>query len=197
MLVSTIYSKGAPGKQPRKKKRGKGVSNGRKVNVARRQAVLVLKEAGQEVRGDLANLVLVNKLVETGKLADGFYGRKKAGSVLVAWYDRLDTKIKGTRDVAKPRNVQTAKPQNVKSDEFLESWEWTNLRYRVLQFHGRKCQCCGAQPPAVVLHVDHIKPRSLYPELAMEFDNLQVLCAACNKGKSNKHFEDFRLKLVE
>ena len=35
----------------------------------------------------------------------------------------------------------------------------------------------------VVLHVDHIKPRSKFPELELSLDNTQVLCADCNLGK--------------
>ncbi|RYZ77711.1 MAG: hypothetical protein EOP05_00795 [Proteobacteria bacterium] len=42
------------------------------------------------------------------------------------------------------------------------------------------------------MHVDHIKPRSKYPHLELEFSNLQVLCRQCNFGKSNKYEDDFR-----
>lgn len=85
----------------------------------------------------------------------------------------------------------------VKSKEFLESREWQSLRYEALKKHGRKCQCCGAKPPSVVLHVDHIKPRYRYPELCLDINNLQVLCAACNMGKGAKHEDDFREKTNE
>jgi 5-methylcytosine-specific restriction endonuclease McrA len=52
---------------------------------------------------------------------------------------------------------------------------------------------CGRRAGnGVVIHVDHIKPRSLYPELALEFSNLQVLCMDCNQGKSNRDFTDWR-----
>ena len=46
-----------------------------------------------------------------------------------------------------------------------------------------------------VMHVDHIKPRSKFPDLELEFDNLQILCKACNLGKSNKDQTDFRQRL--
>ncbi|RYZ77144.1 MAG: HNH endonuclease [Proteobacteria bacterium] len=42
------------------------------------------------------------------------------------------------------------------------------------------------------MHVDHIKPRSKYPHLELEFSNIQVLCPPCNFGKSNKYEDDFR-----
>jgi len=42
------------------------------------------------------------------------------------------------------------------------------------------------------MHVDHIRPRSKSPSLELDPDNLQVLCKACNLGKSNLDDTDFR-----
>lgn len=42
------------------------------------------------------------------------------------------------------------------------------------------------------MNVDHIKPRRAFPALALVFDNLQVLCGTCNKGKSNSDAVDLR-----
>ena len=80
------------------------------------------------------------------------------------------------------------------SNNFYDSREWLDIRYRVLVKYGRECMCCGKTKG--VMNVDHIKPRSLYPELALEFDNLQVLCPDCNTGKSNKYFDDLRNKQI-
>lgn len=44
----------------------------------------------------------------------------------------------------------------------------------------------------IVIHVDHIQPRSKRPELALCFENLQLLCADCNLGKSNTDNTDWR-----
>jgi 5-methylcytosine-specific restriction endonuclease McrA len=76
--------------------------------------------------------------------------------------------------------------------KFYETKEWRSLRYRALKLHGARCQCCGRSPPGVVLHVDHIKPRSKYPELELELSNLQILCEDCNLGKSNRDDTDWR-----
>ncbi|WP_242637203.1 HNH endonuclease [Enterobacter cloacae] len=35
------------------------------------------------------------------------------------------------------------------------------------------------------MHVDHIKPRSKFPHLALEITRFRVLCEDCNKAKSN------------
>lgn len=46
---------------------------------------------------------------------------------------------------------------------------------------------CGRNPidHGVTLHIDHKKPRSRFPELALVETNLQVLCEDCNLGKLN------------
>ena len=42
------------------------------------------------------------------------------------------------------------------------------------------------------MHVDHILPRSKYPELELWFMNQQVLCKWCNWEKSNTDYTDYR-----
>ncbi len=79
------------------------------------------------------------------------------------------------------------------SDEFLSSFEWRSLRMMALKQHGATCQCCGASPKTgAVMHVDHIKPRKLFPQLALDLNNLQVLCGECNHGKGNWDQTDWR-----
>lgn len=82
--------------------------------------------------------------------------------------------------------------QILRKKDFYNSTSWKALRYKALKLYGRKCICCGATPPDAILHVDHIKPRSKYPELELDIDNLQVLCSACNIGKGNRDSVDFR-----
>lgn len=70
--------------------------------------------------------------------------------------------------------------------DFYSSGKWLNLRHQALVKYGSRCACCGITPTqGAIMHVDHIKPRSLYPEIALDIENLQILCEACNKGKSN------------
>jgi len=76
---------------------------------------------------------------------------------------------------------------------FYGSREWRELRYKVLALHGARCQCCGAsRDEGYRMHVDHIKPRQRYPDLALVLENLQVLCDECNIGKSNRDATDWR-----
>jgi 5-methylcytosine-specific restriction endonuclease McrA len=75
---------------------------------------------------------------------------------------------------------------------FYTSDNWRRLRYEAIIKYGRKCMACGAVGPGVVFHVDHIKPRSQFPHLELNIDNLQVLCESCNIGKSNWDQTDWR-----
>jgi hypothetical protein len=53
--------------------------------------------------------------------------------------------------------------------------------------------CCGvSSKEGAIICVDHIKPRNTHPELALNPDNLQVLCDVCNQGKGAWSTTDFR-----
>lgn len=87
--------------------------------------------------------------------------------------------------------------EEANSPNFLDSREWKALRMAVLAQHGNACMCCGAKPnPGLgkFANVDHIKSRRKSPDLALCFDNLQVLCSDCNGGKLNWDETDWRPK---
>ena len=79
----------------------------------------------------------------------------------------------------------------VNSKAFLFSPEWKKLRYEVIAIFGRRCMCCGSGER---ICVDHIKPRKRYPHLALDINNLQILCGDCNEGKGNWDETDFRTR---
>ena len=81
----------------------------------------------------------------------------------------------------------------IASKEFLKTYEWRKVRLEVLLKYESRCMCCGNSPPfGVVICVDHIKPRKTHPELALDVNNLQVLCDVCNHGKGNWKVHDWR-----
>jgi len=78
-------------------------------------------------------------------------------------------------------------------EDFYRSEQWRKLRYAALRNSKGVCELCGAAPSqGKPLHVDHIKPRSRYPEYALDPKNLQVLCDDCNLGKGNSDTIDWR-----
>lgn len=55
-------------------------------------------------------------------------------------------------------------------------------RFEIFKRDGFVCQYCGAHPPEVVLHVDHIVAVA---GGGNEMDNLVTACLPCNLGKSD------------
>ena len=83
----------------------------------------------------------------------------------------------------------------IKSDAFLDTFEWRKVRMEAILKYGKRCQCCGDVPlPSndVKINVDHVIPRKVDPSLALELSNLQVLCNVCNHGKGNWDSTDWR-----
>jgi len=95
---------------------------------------------------------------------------------------------------SKGRKQKKEKVSQTSNVDFYSSREWRELRYRVLRKYDAKCMLCGYDGQSKHIHVDHIKPRSKFPELSLEFSNMQILCRDCNLGKSNKFSDDFRSK---
>lgn len=56
------------------------------------------------------------------------------------------------------------------------------VRFEVFKRDGFICQYCGAHPPSVVLHVDHINAVARGGK--NDPDNLVTACADCNLGKA-------------
>ena len=104
-----------------------------------------------------------------------------------------DTPIKGRKICSSCRRY-TAAGGKAGKKSFYQSWEWKKLRYQVLMYYGAKCMLCGSDHRIVV---DHIKPRKKYPELELDFDNMQVLCNECNRGKGRWDETDHRPHLTD
>lgn len=56
------------------------------------------------------------------------------------------------------------------------------LRFSIFERDGFVCYYCGARPPEVELHIDHIRP--VVAGGTNDPDNLVAACADCNLGKA-------------
>ncbi len=97
-------------------------------------------------------------------------------------------------DIQKPVKQKNKKIRNTRYDGTNGFTAWRKVRYEALVRSGGQCECCGAtvKSSGEPLHVDHIKPKSIHPELELKLSNLQVLCADCNGGKGNWDETDWR-----
>jgi hypothetical protein len=112
------------------------------------------------------------------KQAGRFFSKKaKAQKRLLAEALEENRRLK-----KKLETVTKAAPPPRQLHPFYDSPAWRTLRVRILYRDGRICALCRATQGE--MHVDHIKPRSRFPELELDPSNLRVLCRACNLGKS-------------
>lgn len=129
-------------------------------------------------------------------LGTAWDGTKAGGYELVF---RVVAKHRGTPLLpVVPKALKKAPVGAVATKDFLETYEWRRLRMDVLVKRGARCECCGATPKdGVRMHVDHIKPRKLFPALALDEANLQILCEVCNHGKGNWDQTDWRQETAD
>lgn len=107
--------------------------------------------------------------------------------IIFLWYEKENRSYYGENPWGKWEKTQNKYHTNDgnETEDFYHSIEWRALRYQILRERKAICDCCGATAASSgrPLHVDHIKPRSMYPELELDKLNLQILCEDCNLGK--------------
>lgn len=76
----------------------------------------------------------------------------------------------------------------VDNRDFYKTREWQEARWKAIKKSNGCCVYCGRSRSShgIIIHVDHIKPRSKFPHLALELSNLQITCEDCNLGKGTK-----------
>jgi 5-methylcytosine-specific restriction protein A len=79
-----------------------------------------------------------------------------------------------------------------RTEGFYRSREWFRLRHAVEKARGRVCEACHAPvPKPQKLHADHIYPRRTHPHLALNPDNIRLLCASCHSRKTAQYDNGF------
>ncbi|MDR2474609.1 MAG: HNH endonuclease [Bacteroidales bacterium] len=115
---------------------------------------------------------------EPSKISQSPYNRR---------FSSWSTAIKKFIEYANENDIKSIKSESADTSTKKTSRDPSlRLRFKVLKRDNFSCVQCGASPaknPAVVLHIDHIKPWSKDGET--EISNLQTLCQNCNLGKSN------------
>ena len=117
------------------------------------------------------------------KLESQTIGRRKTAKRNASILPRTDPALRTSDDLV-PYSP------GLPASQFYLTRAWLIARYDIFLRDGRRCACCGQQKG--VLHVDHILPRSLHPNLELDRGNLQVLCAQCNIGKGARDSTDWR-----
>lgn len=87
--------------------------------------------------------------------------------------------------IGKPNNSNTKFKIGDKPKNTWKGGRTTYLRKQCLKRDNYTCKICGLYDPEIVC-ADHIKPKSQFPELSFNLDNLQTLCPNCHERKSRK-----------
>lgn len=98
--------------------------------------------------------------------------------------------IKQRTDRLYPLLYGLFKEQRLAYQRFYGTPEWKNLRAKFISQERQRvgrltCSICGYLVGSDIT-VDHIKPRSHYPELALSIKNLAIAHRSCNSAKGAK-----------
>lgn len=87
--------------------------------------------------------------------------------------------------------------KNKERKKQLDSKRWKDLRLSIIQRDGGMCNRCWVELNLIErknLQVHHIKPRSQYPELMYDPDNLITVCKTCNLSLGTKGELDWEIQ---
>jgi 5-methylcytosine-specific restriction endonuclease McrA len=78
-------------------------------------------------------------------------------------------------------------PKRKRRKTYYSKKEWDPVRKKVFERDGDTCYVCGGK----ATQVDHLLPKSKYPELALSLENLKPICWPCNREKNTTVKEEF------
>ncbi|MBE9118633.1 HNH endonuclease [Lusitaniella coriacea LEGE 07157] len=111
---------------------------------------------------------LVRKLFETTKRVDAALAELKGKAA------DIEAKYEPRTEFNRWRNSQSGKL-------------WKQQKY---QAQNGRCVICGESIQLKGSHIDHKRPLSQYPHLALDTRNLRITCPECNTSKGNRCDEE-------
>jgi len=90
---------------------------------------------------------------------------------------------KNTKGIVKPNQTSFT---NKNVGDKNASWKGGVMKYwkrQALVRDDYTCQICGLNEP-LIMEVDHIRPKSIRPDIACSLDNLMTLCPNCHRRKT-------------
>lgn len=142
--------------------------NGQRVRLGIRHS-----EATRKVIGEKSKLSYLNGRVPWNKGKRG----------VQVWSEKSKKKLS---DSLKGRQLSPIK-LGLESPNYKDGH--TITRKQILHRDNYTCQVCGFREPEI-MEVDHIKPKSKFPELKYELNNLITLCPNCHRRKTNRDLKE-------
>lgn len=85
-----------------------------------------------------------------------------------------------TKSPAETKRAYETTADRRASIAFYQSPAWLKLRRAFLGMNPTCAECKRQGQLALATHVHHVKERLDYPELALEWNNLEALCCSCH-----------------
>ena len=96
------------------------------------------------------------------------------------------------REYAARGRIRWLKRRAVPDLNFYQSLTWRTVRRKVLRKNKNKCGECGVSGNDTILFASHIKPRSQFPALERDPNNVQILCELCTPEQTDSEQTDWR-----
>lgn len=93
---------------------------------------------------------------------------------------RQDISARSSKQIG-PTNPNWKNGATSEADKFYSSKKWKEIRTQAFIRDKYTCVDCGQVGRK--LEANHIQPRSRFPELKLELNNLETLCKKCHDGK--------------
>ena len=81
------------------------------------------------------------------------------------------------------KRIMGEKNPNFKDGNRISGGKWQSIKTKARIRDDHTCQICGLRE-IEIMEVDHIKPRSRFPELEYVLENLLTLCPNCHRRKT-------------
>lgn len=95
-----------------------------------------------------------------------------------------------TRALLDARAEEARDPQKKVTDTVWNRYRQPDVKEALEAMYAGCCCYCDASIGEVAPeHIEHLKPKSKFPELAFEWENLHLSCPRCNTFKSNEYDE--------
>ena len=86
------------------------------------------------------------------------------------------------------QNIRECKNLRKKVPEvFFNKYKQDDVRKALAEMYSKLCCYCESKVGIVDFpHIEHLKPKSIFPEHTFDWDNLHLACTQCNTAKGNK-----------
>lgn len=102
--------------------------------------------------------------------------------------------LKYKADIWKDRIIKDIQLGKKSSTYLKRRYTHPEIKSSLLAETSEKCAYCESKLTHIAFgHIEHIKPKSKFPELTFQWENLTLACELCNGNKSDFHEEEYTI----